>query len=56
MDAGQQTEGLAELLATSGRLRYPDGREHLDAAVAAAWNRRPTWSAPSTPCIPSWRR
>ena len=42
VDAGQ-TEGLAELLATFGVYRsyLPDGREHLDAAVAAARNRRP---------------
>ena len=43
VDAGQQTEGLAELLATFGVYRsyLPDGREHLDAAVAAARDRRP---------------
>ena len=43
VDAAQQTEALAELLATFGVYRsyLPDGREHLDATVAAVRSRRP---------------
>jgi (1->4)-alpha-D-glucan 1-alpha-D-glucosylmutase len=43
VDPDQQTEALAELLATFGVYRsyLPDGREHLDATVAAVRNRRP---------------
>ena len=43
VDVDQQTEALAELLATFGVYRsyLPDGREHLDATVAAVRDRRP---------------
>ncbi len=43
VDRAQQTEALAELLATFGVYRsyLPDGREHLDQAVAAVRARRP---------------
>jgi (1->4)-alpha-D-glucan 1-alpha-D-glucosylmutase len=43
VDQKQQTEALAELLATFGVYRsyLPDGREHLDATVAAVRDRRP---------------
>ena len=43
VDRAQQTEALAELLASFGvyRTYLPDGREHLDAAVAAVRDRRP---------------
>lgn len=43
IDRAQQTEALAELLATFGVYRsyLPDGREHLDEAVAAVRTRRP---------------
>jgi (1->4)-alpha-D-glucan 1-alpha-D-glucosylmutase len=43
VDRQQQTEALAELLATFGVYRsyLPDGREHLDAAVRAVRERRP---------------
>jgi (1->4)-alpha-D-glucan 1-alpha-D-glucosylmutase len=43
VDRTQQTEALAELLATFGVYRsyLPDGREHLDATVAAVRDRRP---------------
>jgi (1->4)-alpha-D-glucan 1-alpha-D-glucosylmutase len=43
VDAGQQTEALAELLATFPVYRsyLPDGRQHLDATVAAVRERRP---------------
>jgi (1->4)-alpha-D-glucan 1-alpha-D-glucosylmutase len=43
VDAKQQTEALAELLATFGVYRsyLPDGREHLDATVSAVRDRRP---------------
>jgi (1->4)-alpha-D-glucan 1-alpha-D-glucosylmutase len=43
IDRAQQTEALAELLATFGVYRsyLPDGREHLDQAVAAVRARRP---------------
>ncbi|WP_448638861.1 malto-oligosyltrehalose synthase [Geodermatophilus sp. URMC 63] len=43
VDRERQTEALAELLATFGVYRsyLPDGREHLDAAVAAVRDRRP---------------
>ncbi|MCZ2860218.1 malto-oligosyltrehalose synthase [Blastococcus sp. VKM Ac-2987] len=43
IDRAQQTEALAELLATFGVYRsyLPDGREHLDATVAAVRERRP---------------
>jgi (1->4)-alpha-D-glucan 1-alpha-D-glucosylmutase len=43
VEPAQQTEALAELLATFGVYRsyLPDGREHLDAAVAAVRTRRP---------------
>jgi (1->4)-alpha-D-glucan 1-alpha-D-glucosylmutase len=43
VDRAQQTEALAELLATFGVYRsyLPDGREHLDATVAAVRARRP---------------
>jgi (1->4)-alpha-D-glucan 1-alpha-D-glucosylmutase len=43
VDTAQQTEALAELLATFPVYRsyLPDGREHLDATVAAVRERRP---------------
>ncbi|MGY2130113.1 malto-oligosyltrehalose synthase [Blastococcus sp. SYSU DS0617] len=43
IDAQQQTEALAELLATFGVYRsyLPDGRGHLDHAVTAVRTRRP---------------
>jgi (1->4)-alpha-D-glucan 1-alpha-D-glucosylmutase len=43
VDTAQQTEALAELLASFGVYRsyLPDGREHLDATVTAVRNRRP---------------
>ncbi|WP_324273305.1 malto-oligosyltrehalose synthase [Blastococcus brunescens] len=43
IDATQQTEALAELLATFPVYRsyLPDGREHLDATVTAVRTRRP---------------
>jgi (1->4)-alpha-D-glucan 1-alpha-D-glucosylmutase len=43
VDTEQQTEALAELLAGFGVYRsyLPDGREHLDATVAAVRERRP---------------
>ncbi|NEM04852.1 malto-oligosyltrehalose synthase [Geodermatophilus normandii] len=43
VDREQQTEALAELLATFDVYRsyLPDGREHLDAAVSAVRDRRP---------------
>lgn len=43
ISADQQTEALAELLATFGVYRsyLPDGREHLDRTVAAVRERRP---------------
>jgi (1->4)-alpha-D-glucan 1-alpha-D-glucosylmutase len=43
VDPAQQTEALAELLATFPVYRsyLPDGREHLDATVAAVRDRRP---------------
>ncbi|WP_309229774.1 hypothetical protein [Blastococcus sp. TML/M2B] len=43
IDRAQQTEALAELLATFGVYRsyLPDGREHLDRAVAAVRAGRP---------------
>jgi (1->4)-alpha-D-glucan 1-alpha-D-glucosylmutase len=43
VDRAQQTEALAELLATFGVYRsyLPDGREHLDATVATVRDRRP---------------
>ncbi|WP_369253082.1 malto-oligosyltrehalose synthase [Geodermatophilus amargosae] len=43
IDREQQTEALAELLATFDVYRsyLPDGREHLDAAVSAVRDRRP---------------
>jgi (1->4)-alpha-D-glucan 1-alpha-D-glucosylmutase len=43
IDVTQQTEALAELLATFPVYRsyLPDGREHLDATVAAVRERRP---------------
>ena len=43
VDRAEQTEALAELLATFGVYRsyLPDGREHLDRAVAAVRARRP---------------
>jgi (1->4)-alpha-D-glucan 1-alpha-D-glucosylmutase len=43
VDRDQQTEALAELLATFPVYRsyLPDGREHLDATVAAVRDRRP---------------
>jgi (1->4)-alpha-D-glucan 1-alpha-D-glucosylmutase len=43
IDRAQQTEALAELLATFPVYRsyLPDGREHLDATVAAVRDRRP---------------
>ncbi|PRY49638.1 maltooligosyl trehalose synthase [Geodermatophilus tzadiensis] len=43
IDRQQQVEALAELLATFPVYRsyLPDGREHLDAAVAAVRDRRP---------------
>ncbi|MCW2740057.1 MAG: treY [Blastococcus sp.] len=47
VDRAQQTEALAELLATFGVYRsyLPDGREHLDATVAAVRERRPDLGA-----------
>jgi (1->4)-alpha-D-glucan 1-alpha-D-glucosylmutase len=47
VDAAQQTEALAELLATFPVYRsyLPDGREHLDATVAAVRERRPDLAA-----------
>ncbi|CAA9271909.1 MAG: GH13_26 / GH13 / GH13_20 [uncultured Blastococcus sp.] len=43
VDVAQQTEALAELLASFPVYRsyLPDGREHLDATVAAVRDRRP---------------
>jgi (1->4)-alpha-D-glucan 1-alpha-D-glucosylmutase len=43
VDVAQQTEALAELLATFPVYRsyLPDGREHLDATVSAVRDRRP---------------
>src|SRR4051794_11171417 len=43
VDVGRQTEALAELLASFPVYRsyLPDGREHLDATVAAVRGRRP---------------
>lgn len=43
IDRAQQTEALAELLATFSVYRsyLPDGREHLDAAVSTVRDRRP---------------
>jgi (1->4)-alpha-D-glucan 1-alpha-D-glucosylmutase len=43
VDAGQEKEALAELLAAFPVYRsyLPDGREHLDATVAAVRDRRP---------------
>jgi (1->4)-alpha-D-glucan 1-alpha-D-glucosylmutase len=43
VDTTQQTEALAELLASFGVYRsyLPDGREHLDATVVAVRERRP---------------
>jgi (1->4)-alpha-D-glucan 1-alpha-D-glucosylmutase len=43
IDPAQQTEALAELLATFPVYRsyLPDGREHLDATVSAVRDRRP---------------
>jgi (1->4)-alpha-D-glucan 1-alpha-D-glucosylmutase len=43
VDTAQQTEALAELLAAFGVYRsyLPEGREHLDATVAAVRDRRP---------------
>ncbi|CCG04124.1 malto-oligosyltrehalose synthase [Blastococcus saxobsidens] len=43
VDVAQQTEALAELLATFPVYRsyLPDGREHLDATVTAVRDRRP---------------
>jgi (1->4)-alpha-D-glucan 1-alpha-D-glucosylmutase len=43
VDAAQQTDALAELLATFPVYRsyLPDGREHLDATVATVRERRP---------------
>jgi (1->4)-alpha-D-glucan 1-alpha-D-glucosylmutase len=43
VDTAQQTEALAELLATFPVYRsyLPDGRDHLDATVAAVRERRP---------------
>ncbi len=47
VDAAQQTEALAELLASFDVYRsyLPDGREHLDATVAAVRERRPDLTA-----------
>ena len=47
VDAAQQTEALAELLASFPVYRsyLPDGREHLDATVAAVRERRPDLTA-----------
>jgi (1->4)-alpha-D-glucan 1-alpha-D-glucosylmutase len=47
VEPAQQTEALAELLATFPVYRsyLPDGREHLDATVAAVRERRPDLSA-----------
>ncbi|MCW2683095.1 MAG: treY [Blastococcus sp.] len=47
VDPSQQTEALAELLASFPVYRsyLPDGREHLDATVAAVRDRRPDLSA-----------
>jgi (1->4)-alpha-D-glucan 1-alpha-D-glucosylmutase len=47
IDPAQQTEALAELLATFPVYRsyLPDGREHLDATVAAVRERRPDLAA-----------
>jgi len=47
IDAEQQTEALAELLAGFPVYRsyLPDGREHLDATVAAVRERRPDLAA-----------
>ncbi|RBY86766.1 malto-oligosyltrehalose synthase [Blastococcus sp. TBT05-19] len=46
-DAAQQTEALAELLASFPVYRsyLPDGREHLDTTVAAVRERRPDLTA-----------
>jgi (1->4)-alpha-D-glucan 1-alpha-D-glucosylmutase len=47
IDVAQQTEALAELLASFPVYRsyLPDGREHLDATVAAVRERRPDLAA-----------
>ncbi|MFL6094011.1 MAG: malto-oligosyltrehalose synthase [Blastococcus sp.] len=47
VDAARQTEALAELLATFPVYRsyLPDGRQHLDATVAAVRERRPDLAA-----------
>jgi (1->4)-alpha-D-glucan 1-alpha-D-glucosylmutase len=47
VDTAQQTEALAELLASFPVYRsyLPDGREHLDATVAAVRRRRPDLEA-----------
>jgi (1->4)-alpha-D-glucan 1-alpha-D-glucosylmutase len=47
IDADRQTEALAELLASFPVYRsyLPDGREHLDATVAAVRERRPDLTA-----------
>jgi (1->4)-alpha-D-glucan 1-alpha-D-glucosylmutase len=47
IDAAQQTEALAELLASFDVYRsyLPDGREHLDRTVAAVRERRPDLTA-----------
>ncbi|MGY1916543.1 malto-oligosyltrehalose synthase [Blastococcus sp. SYSU DS0973] len=47
VDTAQQTEALAELLASFPVYRsyLPDGREHLDATVAAVRRRRPDLAA-----------
>jgi (1->4)-alpha-D-glucan 1-alpha-D-glucosylmutase len=47
VDVGRQTEALAELLASFPVYRsyLPDGREHLDATVAAVRERRPDLAA-----------
>ena len=47
VDTAQQTEALAELLASFDVYRsyLPDGREHLDATVAAVRARRPDLTA-----------
>jgi (1->4)-alpha-D-glucan 1-alpha-D-glucosylmutase len=47
VDAAQQTEALAELLASFPVYRsyLPDGREHLDATVSAVRERRPDLAA-----------
>ncbi|MCA0146907.1 malto-oligosyltrehalose synthase [Blastococcus sp. LR1] len=47
IDAAQQTEALAELLASFDVYRsyLPDGREHLDSTVAAVRERRPDLTA-----------